>query len=101
MENLRYKIMNRYITHRNQPDVLDKVPGLVEVLGADGVMLDELHVVILGDVALAVVAYSVHHGYPEVLDGPQKVLMTWIFSPKIEISRLLKMACVIDIPCTQ
>ena len=56
--------------------MLDKVPGLVEVLGADGVMLDELHVVVLGDVALAVVADAVHHGYPEVLDGPQQVLVT-------------------------
>ena len=51
--------------------MLDKVPGLVEVLGADGVMLDELHVVVLGDVTLAVVADAVHHGDAEVLDGPQ------------------------------
>ena len=51
--------------------MLDKVSGLVEVLGADGVMLDELHVVVLGDVTLSVVADAVHHGNPEVLDGPQ------------------------------
>lgn len=69
--------------HRNQPDVLDKVPGLVEVLGADGVMLDELHVVVLGDVTLTVVSDSVHHGYPEVLDGPQEVLRTFHFPKSI------------------
>ena len=51
--------------------MLDKVPGLVEVFGANGVMLNELHVVVLGDVTLAVVSDAVHHGYPEVLDGPQ------------------------------
>ena len=69
------------------PDIGHEVDRLVEVGGAERVVLDELDVVVLGDVALAVVAYAVHHGYPEVLDGPQQVLMTWIF--KIEISRLL------------
>ena len=54
--------------------MLDKVPGLVEVLRADGVVLDELHVVVLGDVALAVVADAVHNSDPEVLNGPQQVL---------------------------
>ena len=51
--------------------MLDKVPGLVEILGADGVVLDELYVVFIGDVTPAVVADPVHHGYPEVLNGPQ------------------------------
>ena len=54
--------------------MLDKVSGLVEVLRANGVVLDKLHVVVLGDVALAVVADAVHHSDPEVLNGPQQVL---------------------------
>ena len=76
MANLQNKInlKRANLTERTQPDVLDKVPGLVEVLRADGVVLDELHVVVLSDVALAVVADAVHHSDPEVLNGPQQVL---------------------------
>ena len=76
MANLQNKInlKRANLTERTQPDVLDKVPGLVEVLRADGVVLDELHVVVLSDVALAVVADAVHHRDPEVLNGPQQVL---------------------------
>ena len=59
--------------------MLYKVPGLVEVLGADGVVLDKLDVVVLGDVALAVVADPVHHGYPKVLNGPQQVLTSTFY----------------------
>ena len=59
--------------------MLDKVPGLVEVLGADGVVLDKLDVVVLGDVPLAVVSDAIHHGDTEVLDRSQQILSEWIF----------------------
>ena len=61
--------------------MLDEIPGLVKVLGADGVVLDELDVVVLGDVALAVVPDAVHHSDAEVLNGPQEIFISNDISP--------------------
>ena len=69
--------------------MLDKIPGLVEILGADGVVLDELDVVVLGDVALAVVADPVHHSYPEVLNCPQQVLTLTFYFRESDQSHLV------------
>ena len=40
--------------------MLDEIPGLVKVLGADGVVLDELDVVVLGQVALEVDTHNMY-----------------------------------------
>ena len=61
--------------------MLDKVPGLVEILGADGVMLDELHVVVLCDIALSVVPDPVHNRDAEVLDGSEEIFVSDEISP--------------------
>ena len=63
------------------PHVGHEVPGLVEILGADGVVLDELDVVVLGDVALAVVPDAVHHSDTEVLNGSQQIFISDEISP--------------------
>lgn len=63
------------------PDVRHKVDGLIEVGGAQGVVLDELDVVVLGQVALAVIADSINYSNPEILNCSQEVFVANEIAP--------------------
>lgn len=63
-------------TGANAPHLRHKVTGLVQVLGAEGVVPQELDEVVLGDVPLPIVPDPVDHRDAQVLDGPQEVLVS-------------------------
>ena len=52
-----------------------KVDGLIEVGRAQGVMLDELDVIVLCQVPLAVIADSINYSDPEILYCSQEVFV--------------------------
>lgn len=54
--------------------MLDEIPGLVKVLGADGVVLDELDVVVLRNVSLSIVTDAINHRDAQIFDCPKKIL---------------------------
>ena len=54
--------------------MLDEIPGLVKVLGADGVVLDELDVVVLRNVSLSIVTDAIHHRDAQIFDCSKKIL---------------------------
>lgn len=63
-----------YTFNSSRPDVLDEIPGLVKVLGADGVVLDELDVVVLRNVSLSIVTDAINHRDAQIFDCPKKIL---------------------------
>ena len=44
-------------------------------------MLDELNIVVFGEVALTIVSYSIHHSYTKILYSSEKILVTDQISP--------------------
>ena len=63
------------------PDIRHKVDGLIEIGRAQGVVLDELDVVVLGQVALAVITDSINYSDPEVFYCSKEVLVANEITP--------------------
>ena len=71
--------------------IRNKVDGLIEIRGAEGVVLDELDIVVRREVALAIVSDTVHHSDPEILNCPQQVLVSDQVSPNCTTIRQLNL----------
>ena len=63
------------------PDIGHKVDGLIEVGRAQGVVLDELDVVVLCQVPLAVIPDSINYSDPEILYCSQEVFVANEITP--------------------
>ena len=90
-----------YLSPQNTKTYLRrKVLALVEIFEAESVVSDELDILILGDIALGVISNkhykqvknifrpilpekpdSVHHSYPDILNGSQEILVSNEISP--------------------